>query len=73
MNTTKRMAMGFAALLNAGYLQAGAQCRVRGVVGDAGGTALGDATITVTTPSLTTFNVSIKSDAKGVWSTLLPD
>jgi len=73
MNTTKRMAMGLAALLTAGYLQAGAQCRVKGVVGDAGGAALGDATITITTPSLTTFHTDLKSDAKGVWSTLLPD
>ena len=37
------MAAALAALLAAGYLQAGAQCRVKGVVADAGGqAALGD-------------------------------
>ena len=73
MNATKRMAMGLGALLVAGYLHAGAQCRVSGVVGDTTGAAVPDATITITTPQLTTYNVNIKSDAKGRYNTLIPD
>ena len=73
MNTTKRWTMGIGALLAAAYLQAGAQCRVSGVVSDAAGTAIADATVTITTPHLTTYNVSVKSDAKGKWGTLIPD
>jgi tetratricopeptide (TPR) repeat protein len=73
MNTIKRWTMGLGALLAAAYLQAGAQCRVAGVVADASGAAVPDATITITTPNLTTFNVSVKSDAKGRWGNLLPD
>jgi tetratricopeptide (TPR) repeat protein len=73
MNTTKRLAMVAGALLSAGYLQAGAQCRVSGVVSDASGAPLPEAAITITTPSLTTLNLSIKADAKGKYGSLLPD
>jgi tetratricopeptide (TPR) repeat protein len=65
--------MAVAALLSAGYLRAGAQCRVSGVVTDTAGAPIPDASITVTTPSLTTFNLQVKSDAKGKYGNLLPD
>ena len=73
MNSTKRWAMGIGAVLTAAYLHAGAQCRVSGVVTDAAGAPVPDASITITTPSLTTFNATVKTDAKGRYGNLLPD
>ena len=73
MNTTKRWTMGLGALFAAAYLHAGAQCRVSGVVTDATGAPVADAAITITTPQLTTYNVTVKSDAKGKYGTLIPD
>jgi tetratricopeptide (TPR) repeat protein len=73
MRTLKRLAAGLGALMTAGYLHAGAQCRVSGVVSDSTGAMVGDASITITTPNLTTFKTVVKADAKGKWGTLLPD
>ena len=73
MKTTMSMTAGLAALLAAGYLYAGAQCRITGTVTDAAGAPMPDATITVTTPNLTTFKLVIKTDAKGRYGSLLPD
>jgi tetratricopeptide (TPR) repeat protein len=73
MNKTKLWAMGLGALLSAAYLHAGAQCRVSGVVADSTGAAVADATITITTPNLTSFNVTVKSDGKGKYGSLIPD
>ena len=73
MNETKRWTLGLGALLAAGYLQAGAQCRVSGVVTDATGAPLAEATVTVTTPSLTSLHMEVQTDAKGRYNTLLPD
>ncbi len=73
MNTTKRWTMAVGALLTAGYLQAGAQCRISGVVTDTTGAPVPEATVTVTTPNLTTFNLTVKTDAKGKYGNLLPD
>jgi tetratricopeptide (TPR) repeat protein len=73
MNTTKRWLAGLGALLSAAYLHAGAQCRVKGLITDASGAPLSDVSITVTTPSLTTFKTEVKSDAKGNWGTIMPD
>ncbi len=73
MRTMKRVAAGLGALMTAGYLHAGAQCRVAGGVSDPAGAAIADASITITTPNLTTFKIVVKADAKGKWGTLLPD
>jgi tetratricopeptide (TPR) repeat protein len=69
----KRWTMGIGALLAAAYLHAGAQCRVSGVVTDTTGAPVADGTITITTPHLTTYNVTVKTDAKGKYGTLIPD
>lgn len=73
MKTMKPFAMGLAVLLSAAYLQAGAQCRVKGTVADQAGAGIADANVIITTPNLTTFKNELKTDGKGVWSTLIPD
>src|SRR5262245_49520470 len=73
MKTMKPLAMGLGVLLSAAYLQAGAQCRVKGTVRDQTGAGVADASISITTPSLTTYKNEVKTDDKGVWSTLIPD
>jgi tetratricopeptide (TPR) repeat protein len=73
MKTKTRIAAALAAFLTAGYLYAGAQCRLRGTVTDGAGAPVEGATITVTTPSLTTFKLSVKTDKKGEYATLLND
>ena len=73
MNTTKRWAAGLGALLAAAHLHAGAQCRVKGLITDSSGAPIGDAAVTITTPSLTTYKTEVKSDAKGNWGTIMPD
>lgn len=73
MHMTKRWTLGIGAVLAAAYLHAGAQCRVSGVVTDASGAPVPDASITITTPQLTTYNVTVKTDAKGRWGNLIPD
>jgi len=70
---TMRWTAGFAALLAAGHLYAGAQCRVSGVVTNPAGEKLADVAVTITTPNLTSFNMAAKTDGKGVYGTLLPD
>ncbi len=73
MKTMKPWAMGLGVLLSAAYLQAGAQCRVKGTVSDPSGAGLAEASVTITTPNLTTYKAEIKADGKGVWSMLIPD
>lgn len=74
MKTTMlRLTAGFAAMLAAGHLYAGAQCRATGFVTDSSGAPLGDVTIVVTTPNLTSFNLEIKTDAKGTYANILQD
>ena len=71
--TMMRLTGGLAALLGAGHLYAGAQCRAVGAVTDSTGAPLADVTITVTTPNLTSFNLEIKTDAKGNYASILQD
>jgi tetratricopeptide (TPR) repeat protein len=52
---------------------AGAQARLKGKVTDASGNPVDGATITVTTPSLRLFKVTLKSDKKGEYGTILND
>lgn len=73
MRTTMRMAAALTALLTAGHLAAGSQCRVFGTVTDAAGAAIEGASVIVTTPNLTTFRVALKTDKKGKYGTLLND
>lgn len=73
MRTTIRIAAALTAFLGAGYLYAGAQCRLLGVVTDSEGKPVEGVNITVTTPSLGIFKLTIKTDAKGSYGTLLND
>ena len=71
--TMMRLTAGLGALLAAGHLYAGAQCRATGSVTDSTGAALADVTINITTPQLTSFNLDVKTDAKGNYATILQD
>jgi Tfp pilus assembly protein PilF len=62
------VAFGFAAVLSAG-----AQARLKGRVTDSAGKGLEGVAVTVTTPALRTFKMSLKSDKKGDWGTILND
>jgi len=68
-----RLTAGLGALLAAGHLHAGAQCRATGAVKDSAGEPLSDVTITITTPQITSFNLDVKTDAKGNYATILQD
>ena len=63
--TMMRLTGGLAALLGAGHLYAGAQCRAVGAVTDSTGAPLEDVTITVTTPNLTSFNLDDQDRRQG--------
>lgn len=62
------VAFGFASLL-----LAGAQARLKGKVTDSSGKPLEGAVVTVTTPNLRTFKMTLKTDKKGEWGTILND
>ena len=62
------LAFGFAAVLSAG-----AQARLKGRVTDSAGKGLEGVAVTVTTPALRTFKMSLKTDKKGDWSTIVND
>jgi tetratricopeptide (TPR) repeat protein len=57
----------------AAVLTAGAQARLKGRVSDSAGKPIEGATVTVTTPNLRTFKMTLKSDKKGEWGTILND
>jgi len=57
----------------ASFVLAGAQARLKGKVTDASGNPVEGATITVTTPNLRLFKVTLKSDKKGDYGTILND
>ncbi len=73
MNRSIRIAALLAALLPAVLLQAASQARLMGTITDAAGQPLEGATILVTTPSLTNFKLTLKSDKNGKYSTILND
>jgi tetratricopeptide (TPR) repeat protein len=61
------------ALVPAALLLAASQARLNGVVTDASGQPIEGATITITTPSLTNFKLTFKSDKGGKYGTILND
>jgi len=73
MRKTTRGSMSLAAFGLAALLVAGAQARLKGKVTDSSGKPIEGATITVTTPNLRTFKMTLKSDKKGDWGTILND
>ena len=62
-----------AAFAFAAVLSAGAQARLKGRVTDSAGKGVEGVAVTVTTPSLRTFKMSLKSDKKGDWGTIIND
>jgi tetratricopeptide (TPR) repeat protein len=73
MRKTTRVLATLAAFGLASLLLAGAQARLRGKVTDSSGKPLEGAVVTVTTPNLRTFKMTLKSDKKGEWGTILND
>jgi len=73
MRITMRMAAALTAFLAAGFLHAGAQCRLVGSVTDSAGAPVDGVSVVITTPNLTTFKHSVKTDSKGKYSTILND
>jgi tetratricopeptide (TPR) repeat protein len=73
MRNTNRAVAALAAFGLAAVLTAGAQARLKGRVSDSAGKPIEGATITVTTPNLRTFKMTLKSDRKGEWGTILND
>jgi tetratricopeptide (TPR) repeat protein len=68
-----RVVLALAAFGLAAVLFAGAQARMKGKVVDSSGKPIEGATVTITTPNLRTFKMSLKSDKKGEWGTILND
>lgn len=73
MRITMRMAAALGAFLSAGFLYAGAQCRLVGTVTDTAGAPVEGAAIVITTPKLGTFKMTLKTDGKGKYSTIMND
>ena len=73
MKTTRIAVAALGAFATAGLLRAGAQCRLVGTVTDSSGAPVEGAAIVVTTPSLTTFKTTLKTDKKGSYGALLND
>jgi len=71
IRTLAALAAFFAAALAQGV--PGAQCRLQGKISDSAGNPVDGASITITTPNLTTFKVTLKADASGHYSTILQD
>jgi tetratricopeptide (TPR) repeat protein len=73
MRITMRVAAALGAFLSAGFLYAGAQCRLMGTVTDSAGAPIEGAAIVITTPKLGTFKLTLKTDGKGKYSTIMND
>jgi len=56
-----------------GLVFAGAQARVEGRVTDSAGNPIANAEVTVTSPEVSTFNVEVTADKKGVFKLLILD
>ena len=73
MRITMRMAAALGAFLSAGFLYAGAQCRLMGTVTDSAGAPIEGAAIVITTPKFGLFKLTLKTDGKGKYSTIIND
>ena len=62
-----------AAFFAAAFAQGGAQCRLQGTVTDSAGNPVDGASVTITTPNLTSFKINLKADSKGHYTTILQD
>jgi tetratricopeptide (TPR) repeat protein len=73
MKRTILAAAVLTALIPVGLLQAVSQARLNGLITDPSGQPVEGATITITTPSLTNFKLTFKSDKAGRYGTILND
>lgn len=73
MKNLTRAYVTLAAFGVASLLHAGAQGRLKGKVTDSSGKPIDAAVVTVTTPALRTFKMTLKSDKRGDWGTILND
>jgi len=73
MKNTLRTLAALAAFFAAAFAQGGAQCRMQGTISDSAGNPVDGASVTITTPNLTSFKTTIKADANGHYSTILQD
>ncbi len=73
MKTKIGISATLAAFAFAAVLSAGAQARLKGRVTDSAGKGIEGVAVTVTTPALRTFKMSLKSDKKGDWGTIIND
>jgi tetratricopeptide (TPR) repeat protein len=71
MKTMRRALVSL--LLAAGVAFAAGQGRLTGKVTDSAGNPVEGVTVTVTTPNLTTFKLTLKTDRKGQYGTILAD
>jgi tetratricopeptide (TPR) repeat protein len=73
MRKTTCASMALATFGLAALVFAGAQGRLKGKVTDSSGKPIEGATVTITTPSIRTFKMALKSDKRGEWGTILND
>lgn len=73
MKTTQRALAALLGLGLAAAMQAGAQARLTGKVTDSAGAALEGVTVTVTTKNIATFKLSLKTDKRGTYGTIVND
>ena len=73
MKKMSRTLTAVAAFGLSAVLFAGAQARLKGTVTDGAGTPLEGVTVTMTTPNLRLFKVTLKTDKKGEYSTIVND
>lgn len=66
-------AVALAILATAAAMLAGAQGRLTGKVTDSAGNPLEGVTVTVTTKNITTFKLTLKTDKKGQYATIIAD
>jgi len=73
MKRTILAAAVLTALTTVGLLQAASQARINGIITDPEGKPIEGAAVTITTPSLTNFKLTFKTDRGGKFGTILND
>ena len=73
MKTTLRLFSALTILLAAAALRAGTQGRVSGRVTDSAGNPIEGVTVTVTTPSIRNFKLTVKTDKQGQYGLIVND
>jgi tetratricopeptide (TPR) repeat protein len=73
MKTTRAFSALMMLLLSAAVLQAGTQGRVSGKVTDSAGNPLEGVIVTLTTPAIRSFKISVKTDKQGQYGLIVND